>query len=190
MFFGNLAWRAPFLHYRMSITITSAHLSKKIDSSHNFADLKEQMEKLLGHKDHSQRNLSARKKRILIVDDSADLLELNRTLLEMEDYEVFTAQSGGAALSLLAEVAQPDLILLDVRMEDMSGPAFLLMLEKNRPDILENVPVVFLSALDKVPESKAVGFIRKPYDFEKFLEAIRRFIEMGVEHPQQKDLDH
>ncbi len=126
-----------------------------------------------------------KRKSVLVIDDDADLLELNKTILEMEDYEVFIALSGTAALSLLEKTAQPDLILLDMRMVDMSGPDFLLTLEKNRPDIIERVPVVFLTAMDKVPESKAIGFIRKPYDFDTLLEAVHRFTRMETGHINQ-----
>ena len=125
----------------------------------------------------------ARKKRILVVDDSADLLSLSKAVLELDDYEVFTALSGKDALVVLAEIAQPDLILLDMRMEDMSGPEFLLALEEKRPEIIENVPVVFVTGLDKVPASKAVGFIKKVCDIDKFLEAIHGFIEKGICRP-------
>ena len=121
-----------------------------------------------------------KRKSVLVIDDDAALLELNKTILEMEDFEVFIALSGAAALSILEKVAQPDLILLDMRMEDMSGPEFLLTLEKNRPNIIESVPVVFVTGLEKVPASKAIGFIRKPYDIDTLLEAIHRFIELGA----------
>ena len=117
---------------------------------------------------------------ILVIDDDAALLELNKTILEMEGYDVFIALSGAEALSLLEKIAPPDLILLDMRMEDMSGPEFLLTLEKNRSDIIESVPVVFVTGLEKVPASKAIGFIRKPYDIDTLLEAVHRFIEMGA----------
>jgi CheY-like chemotaxis protein len=127
-----------------------------------------------------------RKKRILVVDDSSDLLNLNRTLLESEDYEVFTALSGKEALDVLAKILPLDLILLDMRMEDMSGPEFLLVLEKELPAILEDVPVVFHSALDKIPVSKATGSITKPVDMDKFLEAVHHFIEMGAGRLQLK----
>ena len=127
-----------------------------------------------------------RKKRILVVDDSSDLLNLNRTLLESEDYEVFTALSGKEALDVLAKILPLDLILLDMRMEDMSGPEFLLVLEKELPAILEDVPVVFHSALDKIPVSKATGSITKPIDMDKFLEAVHHFIEMGAGRLQLK----
>ncbi len=123
------------------------------------------------------------RKTVLIVDDSTDQLELNKHILELADYEVFTAMSGTEALVVLDEIARPDLILLDMRMEDMSGPEFLLALEEKRPEIIENVPVVFLTALDQVPISKAVGFIKKPFDLDRFLESVHGFIELGIGRP-------
>ena len=131
---------------------------------------------------HTHVNASTSKKTILVVDDSADLLNLNRIILEMEDYKVFTARSGSEALSALSQIELPDLILLDMQMEDMSGSEFLVKLEETRPEIIENVPVVFVTGMDNVPASKATGFIRKPIDIDNFLEAVRRFIEMGVGH--------
>lgn len=122
-------------------------------------------------------NLALGKKRILVVDDNVDLLNLSKFILEGDDYEVFTALGGNDALVVLSKVVRPDLILLDMRMEDMSGPEFLKVLEEERPEILETVPVVFLTALDEVPVSQAVGFIRKPIDVEGFLAAVHRFIE-------------
>lgn len=138
------------------------------------------MEKPAEQNIHAQERTSVEGKAVLLVDDNADLLNLNRTVLEMDGFKVFTALSGQEALTLLAKIGQPDLILLDMRMEDMSGPDFLAVLEKNRPEIIENVPVVFLTAMDKVPPSKAVGFIRKPIDIDKFLVAVHRFIEVGT----------
>ena len=137
------------------------------------------MEKTEQHITGTLESAPARRKRILVVDDSADLLSLSKTVLEIDDYEVFTAPSGKDALVVLSKIAQPDLILLDMRMEDMSGPEFLLVLEEKRPEIIENVPVVFLTAMDKVPASKAVGFIKKPFDMDDFLVAVHRFIEIG-----------
>ena len=101
----------------------------------------------------------------------------------MEDYKVFTALSGAEAFAVLVNIPRPDLILLDVRMAGMSGPEFLLALEEKRPDIIENVPVVFLTGMDNVPASKAVGFIKKSSDVEKFLEAVHGFIEKGICRP-------
>lgn len=119
------------------------------------------------------------KNRILVIDDSADFLVLTRTILELEDYEVYTALDGNIALKILTTKALPNLILLDMRMQDMSGPEFLAKIEVVHPEILAKVPVVFLTALDEVPASRAVGFIKKPFDFERFLEAVRNYIVSG-----------
>ncbi|OFZ18143.1 MAG: hypothetical protein A2Z20_06135 [Bdellovibrionales bacterium RBG_16_40_8] len=104
----------------------------------------------------------------------------------MDDYEIHAAQSGKEALSVLSKIELPSLILLDMCMDDMSGPEFLTMLEEKRPDIVNSVPVVFLTAMDKVPASKAVGFIRKPIELNKFLESVRNFIKTGAGHASYK----
>jgi CheY-like chemotaxis protein len=126
-----------------------------------------------------QLSTSIKRRSVLVIDDTADLLYLEKTVLEMDDFEVFTAQSGTEAFKVLAQIDKPDLILLDVRMDDMSGPEFLGMLEKKMPEIMNTVPVVFLTAMEKVPEGKVVGFIRKPFDIETFLEAVHRFLDIG-----------
>ncbi len=125
----------------------------------------------------------AKKKSILVIDDSSDMLNLQRTVLELEGFEVFTAQSGTEAFKVLSEVDKPALILLDVRMEDMSGPDFLSLLEKKQPEITDAVPVVFLTAMDQIPKGKVAGFIRKPFLMDKFLEAVHGFIELGQTSP-------
>lgn len=136
------------------------------------------------HEPHKHGNTETpqQRKAILVIDDNSDALSLNRTILEMEGYEVFTAESGKEGLTLLCNIPQPDLVLLDMRMEDMSGPEFLIVLEETHPEILENVPVVFLSAMETSQESRASGFIRKPIDVDKFLEAVHFFIEKGAGH--------
>lgn len=127
---------------------------------------------------------SKSKKSILVIDDCQDFLDLYKAILESEGYEVLTASSGKGGLNLLTKIANPSLILLDVRMGDMSGPEFLEVLEKQRPEVIETVPVVFLTAMDKVPKSKAIGFIQKPIDLEKLLATIKHYIELEVGHTQ------
>ncbi|HAZ14725.1 MAG: hypothetical protein A2X86_12765 [Bdellovibrionales bacterium GWA2_49_15] len=124
-------------------------------------------------------NFASKKKKILVIDDNIDHLLLDKTILEAGDYEVFTAQNGQEGLATLSRITLPDLILLDVRMNDMSGPEFLSVLEKSKPEILEKVPVVFLTASETAPPSRAVGFIRKPMEINNFLLEVKRFIETG-----------
>jgi CheY-like chemotaxis protein len=117
-----------------------------------------------------------KKNRIMLIDDNEDALLLNKTLLKIEGYEVITSLGGRKALELLNETEKPDLILLDFQMNDINGPEFLTLLEQARPDIIAEVPVVFLSGMNEVPKSKAVGFIRKASNIETFLLDIRGFL--------------
>jgi CheY-like chemotaxis protein len=117
-------------------------------------------------------------KQILVVDDCEDMIELQRTILESEGYTVLTAQSGSEAYVLLSQNEKMDLILLDMVMKDMSGSEFLDFLQEKNPDLLDGVPVVFVTGMDQVPKSRNVGFVQKPIaDINKFLITIHQFIE-------------
>ena len=61
---------------------------------------------------------------ILVIDDDTAICEALADALDEEGYEVLGARSAARALELI-EQAQPDLILLDVRMPGMDGPAFI-----------------------------------------------------------------
>ena len=124
------------------------------------------------------------KKSVVVIDDSIDFLYLIKIILQMDDYEIFTAQSGKEAFKVLSEMT-PNLILLDMQMDDMSGTDFLIKLEEMLPDLVKSVPVVFLTGMSQVPKSKASGFIRKPIDdIPEFLKQVRNFIDQGVQ-PQR-----
>lgn len=119
------------------------------------------------------------KKVILIVDDNEDLLTLYRLVLELEGYNVVTALGGKEALATLGCRDTSDewgLILLDMRMDDMSGPEFLDLVEREKPEILDSVPVVFLTALDRVPQGRHQGFLRKPIENLQLVETVRYFL--------------
>jgi len=130
----------------------------------------------------SNSSPSLAKQSILVVDDNSDALDLSKTVLEIEGYEVFTAQSGVEAIAALSKAA-PNLILLDMQLGDMTGAELLEEIEEKHPEIIQNVPVVFLTGMDDIPKSKAVGYIRKPADMTEFLKAIRNFISVGQDVP-------
>ncbi len=125
------------------------------------------------------------KKSILIIDDSPEMLEIGKIVLEIDGFKVLTANGGAEALRILAETSAPDLILLDMQMEDMSGFDFLKILEDKNPEIIEDVPIVFLTGMepDQIPISKAAGFMRKARDLNLFLQDVHRYIEMGPHTP-------
>lgn len=139
------------------------------------------MQKVEKAKNSSQLKPETIKKSVVIIDDNADILFLVQTILQMDGYEIYTAKNGEEALNVLSEIKAPDLIFLDMQMVEMSGPDFLISLEKKLPDLINSVPVVFLTGMDQVPQSKAVGCIRKPItDISQFLKKTQNFIEAGV----------
>ncbi|NEX92245.1 response regulator [Caulobacter sp. 17J65-9] len=108
--------------------------------------------------------------KILYVDDEPDIRDVAVMALEIDpDLEVKSAASGGEALSILDESGfRPDVVLLDVMMPVMDGPAVLEALRK-RPEHAET-PVVFITARAQAHETArflslgAVGVITKPFD--------------------------
>jgi CheY-like chemotaxis protein len=88
-------------------------------------------------------------RRILLIDDDQDVLQLWRRMLESSDngFEIVFAASGREALAKLAD-QPPDLMLLDILMPDMSG--WQLLEIKNRTAEIATIPVILVSAQDPV----------------------------------------
>ncbi len=105
-------------------------------------------------------------KKILIVDDEADIRILLKDYLELEGYSVWEAANAGEAESALAK--EPDLILLDI---NMPGPDGLLWCGQIRDSV--QIPILFLSARteeeDRIRGFKAGGddYIVKPFSIEE-----------------------
>lgn len=107
-------------------------------------------------------------KRILIVDDEVDILELLKETFEAEGYIVFTADSGREAIKK-AEI-QPDVILLDVNMPKFDG----FEVCKHKRDFI-SCPIIFLTAriedCDKVYgfDIGADDYVIKPFSIDELI---------------------
>ena len=117
--------------------------------------------------------------RILVVDDENINLRLVSRLLEMEGYEVVSAQSGEAALHLIEQTA-PDLALLDVMMPVMDGYELCRRLRQN--PVTAQIPIVMLTALVdennrlKGIEAGADDCFPKPFDVDVLRTMLKRFL--------------
>ena len=107
--------------------------------------------------------------KVLYVDDEPDIREVAKLALELDGgIEVTTASSGPEGLALLDGGFMPDVVMLDVMMPGMDGPAVLAEL-KSRPELAQ-VPVVFITARAQAHELArfvslgAIGVITKPFD--------------------------
>ena len=122
--------------------------------------------------------------RILYVDDEPDIREVAEMSLQLDpDFEVMTCASGAEAVEVASEWT-PDLILLDVMMPGMDGPATLAALRGN-PRTSE-VTVVFITArtqaadVSRLLEAGAAGVISKPFDPVQLSVEARRYLHRSA----------
>lgn len=123
------------------------------------------------------------KKTVLVVDDEKDIVEMLRYNLEKDGYKVLTARNGKAAL----EQAQksPDIIVLDVMMQEMDGLEVCRKLKQNSKTA--HIPVVFLTArgseFDEVLglELGADDYIIKPISLKKLSARIKALLRRRAE---------
>ena len=113
---------------------------------------------------------------VLVVDDEALIAMALEAALEDAGYDVSTAANGRQGLERLAEAPRPDLVLLDMMMPVMNGPAMLAAMAAD-PE-LAGIPVVVLSSLpEETIRARTEGvaaILRKPCTAEQVLGAIAR----------------
>jgi len=130
-----------------------------------------------------QGGQSMRKVKILTIDDSPDMLVLEKILLEREGFEVFTANNALSALEMIPNIHDLGLILVDVQMDNMDGLEFVKHLEADHQRVFRDTPVVLVTALDKAPEAKVAGCIRKISNLDEFVSKVRNFIFSAQPRP-------
>ncbi|SJZ88813.1 response regulator receiver modulated diguanylate cyclase [Oceanospirillum multiglobuliferum] len=127
-----------------------------------------------------QTNHSEHKFTILCIDDETSNLKILSTLLR-GDYQVIASKQASEGLAKAIET-QPDLILLDVVMPEISGFELIVQL-KNHPN-LHNTPVIFITGLQS-PADEAMGlklgacdYIHKPFNASIVLARVKTHLEI------------
>jgi DNA-binding response OmpR family regulator len=120
-------------------------------------------------------------KRILIVDDERDIVDVAKTFLVSRGYEVSTASNGNEAI-LKASSEKPDLMLLDILMPGKNGFEVARALKKD--PATSGIPIVISSVLVGVKdrrealEAGAIAILSKPFEFEIVAAQIKNILEM------------
>ncbi len=118
-------------------------------------------------------------KTILIAEDNSASRELVREILEAQGYQVIEARDGQEALQK-AEEADPDLVLMDIRMPVLDGFAVLGRLRRDHR--FDSLPVLALTAYAMKGDKQRIlaagfnGYATKPVDADELSNQIRRFL--------------
>jgi two-component system, OmpR family, alkaline phosphatase synthesis response regulator PhoP len=120
------------------------------------------------------------KKKILIVDDERDIVKALMIRLRSNGYNVVTAYDGAQGL-FMANKEIPDLVILDIRMP--AGDGFSVAEKLKESDRTDHIPIIFLTGSpERNAEERAMGlgarfYIKKPYDPEELIDAVKRALE-------------
>ncbi len=122
------------------------------------------------------------KRYILCIDDDVPLVQILARKLTLDGYYVRTASDRQTILGELQKVPSPDLILLDVGLQGMSG--FDLLQKVRKHPKLGSVPVIMLTGRTSPEDvlqgltSGADGYVSKPFQFDALAVAIRTVLGM------------
>lgn len=115
------------------------------------------------------------KKKILVVDDEQNIVDLLTIVLKGEGYDVLSAGNGVDALKK-AQKETPDLVILDVNMPQLDGWNVLSSLRAS--ESTRAVPVLMCTNKDLVSDVEraevlgATGYIAKPFEIERVLKKV------------------
>jgi CheY-like chemotaxis protein len=114
-------------------------------------------------------------RRVLVVEDDADLREMMAHLLLLEGFEADIAGDGAEALDKLrGPEAHPDVIVLDMMMPRMDGWSFCR--EQALEPALADIPVVVVTATprEQLTSLKTAAIVSKPFDYQQLIDTLRQ----------------
>jgi two-component system cell cycle sensor histidine kinase/response regulator CckA len=122
--------------------------------------------------------------RILIVEDEDNVRSFSARALRATGYEVFEADSGEEALDVLDDIGNRiDLMISDVVMPEMDGPALLLKVREKLPDL----KVIFVSGYAEenvrqdIADDRSVEFLAKPYSLDQINSKVKEVLGKGAQ---------
>lgn len=131
--------------------------------------------------------MSEEKAQILIVEDDLDLAEMLNAYFRVQGYEILTATWGEDAVRMALE-HKPDLVVLDIRLPDITGYEVCKQIRSNR--LTADIPIIFLTEkrdrVDKLTglELGVVDYITKPFDIQE----LRLRVRNTLRRAQQSNL--
>jgi excisionase family DNA binding protein len=131
-------------------------------------------------------SLESGKRKVLIVDDDQELVELITDVLERDGRFETRSVNNGFDAGMMVKEYRPDLIVLDVMLPDINGKE---VCQRVRSDhTMDDVRIVCISGMveeDKVAELRAAGandFMHKPFEVEKLVDRMCHHLDIEVVH--------
>src|SRR3569833_2278591 len=124
--------------------------------------------------------MTAKKGKILLIDDDPGLLRLISIRLQAAGYDVVPMDSGERALAQVS-LHRPQVVVTDLKMNGMDGMAVFDAIHQRHP----MVPVIILTAHGTIPDAVAapkrgvIGFLTKPFDSKLLLDQIDKEMRIG-----------
>lgn len=119
-------------------------------------------------------------RKVLIIDDNANNLTLEKDLLEVAGFQVLVAETATKGIDF-ARSEKPDVIIMDMRLPDMRGSEAAKILL--RDDDTKDIPVVFVTAsvlaegIEEIRTIPNAAFVSKPINTRTFARDIMKFIK-------------
>lgn len=125
-------------------------------------------------------DMPARVKTVLIVEDNELNMKLFHDLLEAHGYATLQARTGPEALELVKN-SQPDLILMDIQLPEISGLQVTQQIKQD--DQLAGIPIIAVTAFamkgdeERIRGGGCEDYIAKPISVSDFLEKVKRYLD-------------
>ena len=119
-----------------------------------------------------------KRKRILLVDDDAEIVEALRLALEAHGYDSLIARDGNQGLALV-ERENPDLVILDMMMPKRSGFLVLERLKRNRDGQQRIIMITANEGSRHKAYAEMLGvddYLRKPFPMDRLIASVKRLL--------------
>jgi DNA-binding response OmpR family regulator len=114
--------------------------------------------------------------KILVVDDDKPILEVVKTILENEGYDVEIISHWPDVFEKIKNY-KPDLVILDIFIEEADGRVICKDLKKSKTTA--RIPVILFSATNRLEDytkdSNAQGYLKKPFNTKELIDIVRKF---------------
>jgi len=128
--------------------------------------------------------VAAAEKRILLVDDDAEIVEAIKFALESKGFKVLIARDGNQGLAM-AEREDPDLMILDMMMPKRSGFLVLEKLRRSRPVPMRIIMITANEGSRHKAYAEMLGvdeYLRKPFAMDRLVDSVNKLL-----NPAQKE---